>query len=124
MSKKTRERKILIETTFIVPLEELVMHILESEEDISLLLEYLHHKPSIVEEKLKKVIKRILRFQHSPVRLKELKFSYNDSENITHGVSYFKAMLRGTEKELKILGTKNDFTKFQWDKVKQKLKSV
>lgn len=110
----SKERKIIISTMFILPLEELAMYVLNPKNDSSLLLEYLHNKPLIIENKLKEVIKRILCIQKSKVKLKEIKFNYNDSDNFTHGVSYFNVKLKGTEKELRILEKTNNFTLFDW----------
>jgi hypothetical protein len=111
----SKERTIIINTMFIIPLEELAVYVLNSGEDNPLLLKYLHNKPLVVEIILEKVIKKILRIQKSRVKLKELKFAYNDSDNFTHGASYFNAKLKGTEKELRILEKSNNFTLFDWE---------
>jgi hypothetical protein len=101
MSKNLNERRSTIEAVYAIPLEELAMHVIDPVDDCSLLLEYLHNSPSIVEAVLKSIIKRILCFQKSCVRVRELKFAYNDSDNLSHGISYFNVKLRGTKPELK-----------------------
>jgi hypothetical protein len=114
MYKKFKERKVMISSMFIIPLEELARYVLNPEDDQSMLLEHLHKNPLAVEEKMKRVIKRILCVQRSKVKLKELGFAYNDSNNFTHGASYFHAKLRGREKELRVLEKTNHFTPFDW----------
>lgn len=115
MSKKTNERKICIESMYIIPLEDLVMQVLVSEEEISLLLDYLYKSPKIVERVIHKAVKRILRFQKTDVRLKGLNFAYNDSNNITHGTSYFKVKLKGDEKQLREIAGKDKSFFFDWE---------
>jgi len=120
MSKKIKENKITIDSMYIIPLEELVMQVLVSEEEISMLLDYLYKSPKIVERVIRKAVKRILRFQKSKIRLSRLNFSYNDSNNITHGASYFKVILKGEEKELREIAGKDKSFFFDWEE-KEKL---
>ena len=59
------------------------------------------------------------------IKVKELKFDYNDSEDLVMGVAYFKVKLNGTEKELKKLaGDYNKICVFDWEEYKQSLNSV
>ena len=120
MSKKIEERKITIDSMYIIPLEDLVMQVLVKEEEISMLLDYLYKSPKIVERIIKKTVKRIIHFQKTDVRLKRLNFAYNDSNNITHGASYFKVSLKGDEKELRKVAGKDKSFFFDWEE-KEKL---
>ncbi len=119
MIKKTKEkikdRKITIDSKYIIPLEELVMQVLVSEEEISMLLDYLYKSPKIAERVIRKAVKRILRVQKSNVRLRDLKFAYNDSNNITHGASYFNVSLKGEENELRKIAGKDKSFYFDWE---------
>ena len=119
MSKYKKENKITIDSMYIIPLEDLVMQVLVKEEEISLLLDYLYKSPKIIERIIRKTVKRILHFQKTDVRLKGLNFAYNDSNNITHGVSYFKVSLKGDEKELRKVAGKDKSFFFDWEENKQ-----
>jgi hypothetical protein len=118
MSKKSKERKITIDAMYPIPLDELLMQMFTEEEDHSLLIDYIYHRTSFVEFRIKKVIKRIFRFQKSSVRLRTLKFAYNDSDNISHGIAYFKVTLRGTGRELRKVAGENKIFMFDWEEVK------
>ena len=119
MSKKINENKITIDSMYIIPLDDLVMQVLVKEEEITMLLDYLYKSPKIVERIIKKAVKRILHFQKTDVRLKGLNFAYNDSNNITHGASYFKVSLKGDEKELRKVAGKDKSFFFDWEENKQ-----
>ena len=120
MSKTINTKTITIDSMYIIPLEELVMQVLVSEEEISMLLDYLYKSPVIVERIIRKAVKRIIHFQKAEVRLKGLNFAYNDSNNITHGASYFKVKLKGDEKELREIAGKDKSFFFDWEE-KEKL---
>ena len=119
MNKKIQERKITIDSIYIIPLEELVMQVLVREEEISMLLDYLYKSPKIVERIIRKAVKRILHFQNTDVRLRGLNFAYNDSNNISHGASYFKVSLKGDENELRKVAGKDKSFFFDWEENKQ-----
>lgn len=115
MTDKLKDRKITIEAELVIPLGELAIYILKKGEEESLLLKLLYNKPEIVNIKIKKIAKEVLRDNKSNVRLKELRFDYNDSDRFSHGASYFKTMLRGTEKELRKIAGENKIFEFDWD---------
>ena len=119
MSKNINENKITIDSMYIIPLEDLVMQVLVSEEEISMLLDYLSKSPKIVENIIRKIVKKILHYQETDVRLRGLKFAYNDSNNITHGVSYFSVTLKGEEKELRKVAGENKSFFFEWEEKEQ-----
>lgn len=123
-NEKIKDKKITIDSKYIISLEELVMHVLVSEQEISLLLDYLYKSPSIVERVIRKAVKRILRFQKSNVRLRDLKFAYNDSNNITHGASYFNVSLKGEENELRKIAGKDKSFFFDWGDKEQIVSSA
>ena len=115
MSKKIKENKIIIDSMYIIPLEDLIMQVLVKEEEISILLDYLYKSPKIVERIIKKAVKRILHYQNTDVKIRGLSFAYNDSNNITHGASYFKVVLKGEEQELKKIAGKDKSFFFDWE---------
>ena len=119
MSKNINSKKITIDSMYIIPLEELVMQVLVSEEEISMLLDYLYKSPMIVERIIRKAVKKIIHFQKTDVRLKGLNFAYNDSNNITHGTSYFKISLKGDEKQLREIAGKDKSFFFDWEEKEQ-----
>ena len=118
MSKKLTDKKITIDSMYIIPLEELVMQVLVKEEEIAMLLDYLYKSPKIVERMIRKAVKRIMHFQKTEVRLRGLEFAYNDSNNITHGASYFKVKLKGDENQLREIAGKDKTFFFNWEDYK------
>ncbi|MCX6232950.1 MAG: hypothetical protein NTZ33_15580 [Bacteroidetes bacterium] len=124
MTKNTNAKKITISSMYIIPLDELVMQVLISEEEISMLFDYLYKSPVKIERIIRKAVKRIIHFQKTDVRLKGLNFAYNDSINITYGASYFKVILKGKEKELKEIAGKDKSFYFNWEENKQIINSA
>lgn len=112
---KVKENKILtINSIYSIPLDELIMQVLVSEQELSMLFDYLNNKPTIVENIIKRAVKKILRFQNANVRLRELKFAFNDTNNITDGISYFNCILKGDEQELRKIAGENKAFTFKW----------
>ncbi|MFA6925233.1 MAG: hypothetical protein WC223_13390 [Bacteroidales bacterium] len=114
MSKKFKEKIITIEALFVISLEELAFSVLKHEDDYNLLIDILNKNPEIANKKVKENIKRIIRNSKVNVKLKKVKFSYNDSDNFSHGVSYFDVKLKGTEKELKRIAGEDKIFLFNW----------
>lgn len=112
---KTKEAKIItINSTYSIPLDELIMQVLVSEQELSMLFDYLNNNPIIVENIIKNAVNRILRFQKANVRLRELKFAYNDTNNIADGISYFNCILKGEEQDLRKIAGENKTFNFKW----------
>ncbi|MEW6058409.1 MAG: hypothetical protein AB1540_17545 [Bdellovibrionota bacterium] len=70
----------------------------------------------LANQAMEKVALQILRKKKVEVTLKQIKFSYNDSDNLTHGVSYFKAKLVGKEKELKKIAGEDKPFIYEWQR--------
>ncbi len=112
---KVKENKILtINSIYSIPLDELIMQVFVSEQELAMLFDYLNYKPSIVENIIKRAVKRILHFQKVNVKLRELKFTYNDNNSITDGISYFNCILKGEEQELRKIAGESKTFKFKW----------
>ena len=119
-----KEKIITIEAELPVPLGELVIYILKRNEDGSRLLELLYNKPEIVNIKVKKIIKEIICKKKWNIKLKDLKFDYNDSDNFSHGASYFNMKLKGTEIELKKIAGEDKICFFDWKENKESIDSA
>jgi hypothetical protein len=122
MSDKTnsKEKIITIEAELPIPLCNLSVYFLKKGEkdSDSRLLYLLYNKPEIVNIKVKKIVKEIIGKKKLNIMLKDLRFNYNDSDNFSHGASYFKVILKGTEKELKRIAGKNRVCFFDWKEKK------
>jgi len=125
MSKKpkTKERIITINAELSLPLGELAIYTLKKGENESDLLNLLFNKPEVVNTIVRKIINEILKKKKTEVKLKELKFDYNDSDNFSHGASYFKITLRGTKKGLRKISGENKLFFFDWDEYEQNTNS-
>ncbi len=115
MQKNNSEEKISIEAELPIALEELAIYVLSRKQDPFEIVELLNTKPEIASNEMTKIAKRIIQKKQLDVRLKNLEHDYNDSENLTHGLAYFKVELVGTEKALKkITGEDQDVFSYDW----------
>ena len=114
-----KEKIITIEAELPIPLGELAIYVIKRKEDDSKLLDLLYNKPEIVNIKVKKIMKEIICKKKWNIKLKDLKFDYNDSDNFSHGASYFNVNLKGTEKGLKKIAGENRICFFDWNENKQ-----
>ena len=126
MSKKSnsKEKIITIEAELPIPLGELAIYVIKRKEDDSKLLDLLYNKPEIVNIKVKKIIKEIICKKKWNIKLKDLKFDYNDSDNFSHGASYFNVNLKGSEKELKKIAGENRICFFDWNENQKTINSA
>jgi hypothetical protein len=115
MTHKTTDKKITLQASLEIPLGELATYLLKKGEEPSNLLNLLYKSPEIVNYKIKKLVREILRDKKSKVRLQDLAFDYNDSDRFSHGASYFKVSLRGTKKELRRVAGANRTFYFDWE---------
>lgn len=114
--KGQSEDTIEIETEFPIPLEELAFEILSKGENPSKINNILHHHPKKANDAVTKMLKKLIKAEKWNVEIRNVKFDYNDSGNLSHGVSYFKIYLKGKEKALrKICGSDKTFI-YEWDK--------
>jgi len=118
MSKKSnsKEKKVIIKTIFSIPLDELAMYIFKRKEKDSQLFDLLDNNPEVVNIKIKKIIKEVLHKKKAVVKLKEVKFDYNDTEDFIMGIAYFNVKLKGTEKELRKVTKENKLFYFDWER--------
>jgi len=117
MFKKSnsKEKTITIKAVYPISLEELSVHVLKQGEDKSLVFNLLNNKPEVVNIKIKKVIKEIICRKKLNIKIKRILFFYNDSDNYSHGASYFKIKLRGTERELKKIAGEDKICFYDWN---------
>ena len=111
-----KSKEITIDASLIIPLGELAIYILKRGEKDSCLLDLLFNKPEVVNIKIKKIINEIILKKKADIKLKELKFDYNDSDKFSIGASYFYVKLKGTEKELKKIAGEDKTFFFDWEK--------
>jgi hypothetical protein len=109
-----KEKKIIIEAQLPVALEELALYVLPKKEDPSKILDMLNTNPMTANYVMKKIARAIIRKNKAEVNLKDIEHDYNDSNNMTHGVAYFKVELEGTEKSLRRIAGKNKLFDFDW----------
>lgn len=110
-----KNKKITIEAELPIPLEELAIYVLDKGQDESLVTGLIDKNPNKVNSIMEKEVREFLEEKKLNITLKELKHQYNDSFNLTHGVAYFSAKLKGTEEELKeIAGDDKEFI-FDWN---------
>jgi hypothetical protein len=115
MRKNNSEEKITIEAELPIALEELAIYTLPKKRDASEILDLLNTKPELANYEMEKIARSIIRKKKLDVRLKSLEHDYNDSDNLTHGVAYFKVELEGTEITLKkITGENQDVFFYDW----------
>ena len=115
MFNDLKKRKITINASLAIPLGELAIYILKRGEDNSILLELLHNKPRPVNVKMTEIVRKMLSDEKPNVKLKELYFVYNDSDNFSHGASYFDVKLRGTESDLRAITGDDKFFSLNWE---------
>lgn len=113
--KSNPKEKITIEAELPIPLGELAIYILRRGEDSSRLLDILFNKPETVNIKVKKIIREIICKKKLNIEIKELKFEYNDSDNFSHGASYFAVKLKGIKRELKRIAGENRICFYDWN---------
>jgi hypothetical protein len=115
MKENKSEEKITIEAELPIALEELAIYVLPKKRDASEILEVLNTKPEFANDEMTKIASSILRKKKMDVKVIKLEHDYNDSENLTHGVAYFKVVLEGTEGALrKITDEDQDVFFFDW----------
>lgn len=106
----------IIEITAEIPisLEELSFVVLQDDSKGSEIIEILDKNP----ERAEKVLLEFSELDvvdEADVEINGLKFSFYDSDNLSHGVAYFKIKLEGTEEELrKIAGNNNEPYFYDW----------
>ena len=120
----SKEKIMTIEAELPIPLGELAVYLLKRGRDGSRLLDILYNKPEIGNIKVKKIIKEIICKKKFKIQIKELNFDYNDSDNLSHGVSYFKVKLKGTENELKKVAGEDKICFFDWENHKESIDSA
>ena len=114
INNQTKEKKIIIEAHLPVALEELALYALPKKEDPAKILELLNGSSPTPNYVMRKIARGILRKQNGGVRLKDIDHDYNDSENMTHGVAYFRVELEGTEKALRSIAGEKKLFVFDW----------
>jgi len=119
MSEKTQttnaNKKIEIEAEYIIPLEELAFTVLEKKNNPSEIITLLRHRTKKVSNAVKASIGKVLSESFPEVKMKNLRFAYIDSGNITHGCAFFKAKLLGTEQALREVTDKEKIFVHDWE---------
>jgi len=115
MNKNIKERRRIINTELAIPLGELAIYVLKKGEKESALLDLLFNNPGIVNTKVKRIIREVLRDKGSKIKVIDLNFDYNDSDKFSIGASYFEARLKGTEKELRRVAGEDKIFSYDWE---------
>lgn len=104
-----------IEAELPIPLGELFIYIKrkgETEEDIVSILD---EEPERAIVEIKKIVNSIIRKKNLKIKVLEIEHSYNDSDNITHGVAYFSIKLNGSIADLKKIAGENKEIVYDWE---------
>ncbi len=115
MQKIEKPKKIIINAELTVPLGELATYTFPKKEGLLDIVELLDKKPYIVNCIIEKIVRGIIKKKKLDVKIKKLEYNYSDSNNIDFGVAYFKANLKGTEKNLKRIAGENRIFFFDWE---------
>ena len=110
-----KKSEIEIEAELPIPLGELFIYIKrkgETEEDIVSILD---EEPERAIVEIKKIVNSIIRKKNLKIKALEIEHSYNDSDNITHGVAYFSIKLNGSIADLKKIAGENKEIVYDWD---------
>lgn len=115
MKNKIQEKIILIKAELVIPLGELAVYLLVKGEGEAEVNTVLYKEETKANNEIKKIVQEVLIEKKSEVKLKYLKFDYNDSDNISHGTAYFKVKLEGTEKALKKIAGEDKVFEYDWE---------
>lgn len=119
MKNKTAiQERIEIKAELSLPLEELALYTVKKKqgEQITDITGILYSEPERANEEMRKIIRGIIGKKKLKIQLMEVKFAYNDSDNLTHGASYFDVKLLGTKDELRRLAGENKLFYYEWKK--------
>jgi len=115
MHNNSKEKTITIKAELIISLGGLATYVLRQGENNYNLLHLLYNKPKVINRKIRIIFRDIISKKKAKVLLKGLNFLYNDSDNFSHGSSYFEVILRGTERELKKIAGEDMTCTFDWN---------
>ncbi len=103
MRRNSAEEKITINAIMPISLEELAIYVLPRKRQASEIIDVLNKKPELANTEMEKLARNLIRKKKLKVKIEKLEHDYNDSENLSHGVAYFKVALEGSGKDLKRL---------------------
>lgn len=109
-----KKSEIEIDAELPIPLGELFIYIKrkgEKEEDTVSILD---EEPERAVDEIKKIVNSIIRKKNLKIKVLEIEHSYNDSDNITHGVAYFSIKLNGSIADLKKIAGENKEIVYDW----------
>ncbi|MFZ2205493.1 MAG: hypothetical protein WAV23_02800 [Minisyncoccia bacterium] len=112
---KEKEKTITIEAELAIPLGELAIYLLVRGQDEAEVNTVLYQTEEKANKEIRKIAKEVLIKKKSEVKLKYLKFDYNDSDKISHGVAYFKVKIEGTEKALRKIAGEDRIFEYDWE---------
>lgn len=115
MKNKIQEKIIVIDAELVIPLGELAIYLLVKGEEETKVNTLLYHEEAKVNKEIKKIVQSVLIEKKSEAKLKYLMFDYSDSDNITHGVAYFKVKIEGTEKVLRKIAGEDKVFEYDWE---------
>ncbi|MBI3518049.1 MAG: DNA adenine methylase [Bacteroidetes bacterium] len=111
---KSRGKTIAKKTQLGIPLEELAIEMLPEGADPVKIVPIIYNQTSRVEETATILAQQAMIDEKVKAKIKSLHFYYNDSDNISHGVSYFNVELEGTETELKKIAGEDKLFYCEW----------
>ncbi|MBA3704577.1 MAG: hypothetical protein H0W84_01340 [Bacteroidetes bacterium] len=107
------EVEITIETDFEMPLEVLAALLFTKPMEYRI-IDKIENEPEEVEEEVKMQVQDSLTEKKSSVKVKAVKFIENDSDEITHGISFLKVTLKGKKEDLEKVAGKDKIFDYKW----------
>ena len=121
--RKAKNKRVLLrrkgntvikKTQLGIPLEELASEMLPEGSDPVNIVSVIYEQTSKVEDTATILAQQSLIDEKVKAKVKSLHFYYNDSDNISHGVSYFNVELEGSEQELKKIAGEDKLFYCEW----------
>jgi len=110
-----KKSEIEIDAELPIPLGELFIYIKRKDEKEEDTVSILDEEPERAIDEIKKIVNSIIRKKNLKIKVREIEHSYNDSDNITHGVAYFSIKLIGSIADLKKIAGENKEITYDWE---------
>ena len=97
-----------------IPLEELAIEMLPKKKSKTEIVDLIYNETARVEEAVTIMAQQAIIDEKLKITVKSVKFKENDSDNISHGASYFNVVLEGAESELKKIAGADKLFYCEW----------
>jgi hypothetical protein len=97
-----------------IPLEELAIEMLPKKKSKTEIIDLIYNETARVEDAVTIMAQQAIIDEKLKITVKSVKFKENDSDNISHGASYFNVVLEGAESELKKIAGADKLFYCEW----------